>query len=303
MVSLSVNIINQNIDNKYDFIKQCENQFNQQIKTIALSLKNNRENKPIIFLSGPSGSGKTTTASMLADCLNNFGIETIVISMDNYFFSLNNEQRNLFSENLLDLETPQRIDIELLNKHLLDLANCKPVNLPVYDFITNTRNIGKNIVTRSRNGVVIVEGIHALNPDVTGKCNQYSSCIYVSTRTRIVNNEATLHPARIRLMRRMIRDKLYRGRSISKTIELFTKVQSGEEKYIAPYKYRSSHNIDTFFPYEISVYKDILLPQLLKNNETALNIQDIIEILKDIKSIKPNIIPQNALIREFIGKS
>lgn len=143
-------------------------------------------------------------------------------------------------------------------KDLRTLAAGGEVRLPKFNFADNSRQHG-NAIRCDGNTVVIIEGIHALNPDVTGKMHDSATFIYVSVRTRIADEKGgLLHPSKIRLIRRLSRDKLFRGRDYHRTIEQFPSVQRGESLYIMPYKHLADFDIDTFFPYELSVYRSVL---------------------------------------------
>ena len=149
-----------------------------------------------------------------------------------------------------------------------------------------------------------MEGIHALNPDVTGHSDEFTNRVYVSVRTRLEDNGALLHPSKIRLMRRLIRDKLYRGRSISETMDFFRSVERGEDLYIMPYKHRASFDIDTFIAYEPMVYRDILLSDLERVSKTYGNYDhyaDIELFLRALSPLEREAVPDNSLVREFIG--
>lgn len=295
--------INQNVSR---FIQECEGNYQQQLASVAKQLSNECNEKPIILLSGPSGSGKTTTALRIESILDSWGNETHTISMDNYFLPVSSDAIPVDEDGNVDYESPYRLDIELLNDHLRKISNFEEVEVPIFDFASQSRKGGIPL-KRKKGELVILEGIHALNPAVTGDSSEISSCIYVSVRTRITNSAGVLlHPARIRLMRRLMRDKLFRGRNIEDTLSLFKSVSRGENLYIMPYKDRAKFNIDTFLPYEVSAYKDLLLPELSSYSKMCSSqseLCDIIRFLIDIESIPQESIAKNSLIREFIGGS
>ena len=157
---------------------------------------------------------------------------------------------------------------------------------------------------RQPGDIVIIEGIHALNPDVTGHSDEFTNRVYVSVRTRLEDNGVLLHPSKIRLMRRLIRDKLYRGRSISETMDFFRSVERGEDLYIMPYKHRASFDIDTFIAYEPMVYRNILLSDLEQVSQTYGNYDHYADIELFLRALSPlgrEAVPDNSLVREFIG--
>lgn len=284
------------------FIGTSEKQYSDKIAAAADSIAQCHKQKPLVLLSGPSGSGKTTTAYRIADALVKKGIKAIVISMDDYFVpGVIPPDEN----GRVDLEAPARVDCELLKKDLRTLAAGGEVRLPKFNFADNSRQYG-NAIRCDGNTVVIIEGIHALNPDVTGKMHDSATFIYVSVRTRIADEKGgLLHPSKIRLIRRLSRDKLFRGRDYHRTIEQFPSVQRGESLYIMPYKHLADFDIDTFFPYELSVYRSVLVKLCDNDFDECIRqvnrYSELPRFLSLIKEVPPEAVPENSLIKEFIG--
>ncbi len=301
-MNIEVNRINIGIcGNPEEYTKQTNEIFMHQLKQIVRKIAANIENRPVILLAGPSGSGKTTTAFMIAKLLDELGCGCHTISMDNYFKSLTEEEKELAAQGRVDLESPDRIDKELLNAQIEDIENCRPVNVPKYDFALSSRSEETIPFERKPGDVVIFEGIHALNPDVITVPDNKLCKIYVSVRTRITKEGLVLNPAKIRLMRRMIRDRNFRKRSLDETMSMFRSVESGENKYIMPYKTRSDYDIDTFMAYEMSVYRYNLLDDLRLMEDNS-ELSDVMEILSALAPLDNELVPKNSLIREFIGK-
>ena len=223
--------------------------------------------------------------------------------MDKYFKNFTPHERELKRQGKIDLESPDRVDIDYLNNDIDTLINGGEIDIPKYDFPTNTRTLSGDKLSRN-GGFVIIEGIHALNDKLMSKNEGCASRIYVSVRTRVVDsNGDKLHPCKIRMMRRMIRDKLYRGRDIEETIKMFPNVQHGENKYIMPFKGSADFNIDTFIKYEPNVYKHILFDELEQLAPKYADVRDIVNALDEVDAIAPDKIPSDAMIREFIGGS
>ncbi len=284
-------------------VADAEAVYHHQIVTIADHIRRTAQQCPIILLSGPSGSGKTTTALMLERQLDAMGLETHTLSMDNYFRTLTPEQKEAVATGHLDLESPDRVDKILLNRQLADIAACRPVNLPCFDFHTHTQEVSDVTLTRKPGELVILEGIHALNPAVVTLPEETTTRLYVSVRTRLAADSGNLlHPQKIRLLRRMLRDIRFRGRQLSDTLAMYHSVQQGEERYIMPYKHRSTFDIDTFFPYEVSVYRHQLL-EPLKAMAAHPDVADILPVLEGLLPVEEDLVPSTALIREFIGDS
>ena len=183
----------------------------------------------------------------------------------------------------LDVYKRQRLDIPLLNDHILKMIRMEPVQLPAYDFVHAQRLQGE-VLERHAGELVILEGIHALNPDVITVPDTHTCRIYVSVRTRLQTGELLLHPEKIRLLRRMLRDRKNRGRNIQETLEMYDNVQAGENKYIMPYKHRRTFDVDTFVAYEAGVYKKLLLEDLEKEKSDR-RLADLVETLEHLEPV------------------
>lgn len=285
------------------FITESENFVLSQIDNTAEKIADSLDEKPIILIAGPSGSSKTTSAMKLSSAIKKHGVNVCYISMDKYFKNFTQHERELKRQGKIDLESPDRVDIDYLNNDIDTLINGGEIDIPKYDFPTNTRTLSGDKLSRN-GGFVIIEGIHALNDKLMSKNEGCASRIYVSVRTRVVDsNGDKLHPCKIRMMRRMIRDKLYRGRDIEETIKMFPNVQHGENKYIMPFKGSADFNIDTFIKYEPNVYKHILFDELEQLAPKYADVRDIVNALDEVDAIVSDKIPSDAMIREFIGGS
>lgn len=302
MRCITVEYLNKAAKNPEGFIAEGEKMYSEQLREAADKIFEHRADRPIVLISGPSGSGKTTSAMRVAADLKSRGCHAHVISMDNYFLPLKKDIE-LHGKDNIDYESPERLDIELFHEHLEKLSRGEEIEVPGFDFALQDRIPGMKLL-RGDGDPVILEGIHALNPLVTGDSDDYTHRIYVSVRTRIQEGEELLHPSKIRLMRRLMRDKLYRGRDQAETFEFFKSVERGEDLYIMPHKHRANFDIDTFIEYEPSVYRDILLPELEKTAQTYSGYAEFADIEKFLRLLSPTdkkYVPNDALIREFIG--
>ena len=282
--------------------------FSSQLHRIAEEIRPKVKDRPIILIAGPSGSGKTTTAKMLEKIFDSTNMETHTIALDNYFRTIPKEDYVHIKSGKIDLESPERLDAELLAEHMRKIAACEPVELPIYDFTTTTRRNSGVMLTRKPDEPVIFEGIHALNPKVITIPENQRMGIYVSVQTPVTFGNTTLHPKYLRLMRRMIRDQQHRGRTLLQTIAMMREVERGKEQFIKPFRSNASLEIDTFFSYEPGVYRTLLLHEL----EEAAHTPELSSVLKDeistlytdlsaAEPISPSLVAENALIREFLG--
>jgi uridine kinase len=278
-----------------DFVSFAEAEYRLGIVDAALGIMERRD-KPIVLITGPSGSGKTVTAHRLKAELQKLGAVPCIISMDNYFLPLEGSIDNV------DLESPDRVDRALFQEQTEKILRGEEVVLPVFNFLKQDREEGSKY-TRGKDEIVIFEGIHALNPDVTGKLLESANSVYVSVRTRIKNekNNSTLHPSKIRLTRRFVRDKLYRGRTLLQTMEKFKSVERGEKLYIMPYKKNARFDIDTLILYEPCVYKKHVLPELKELAVKNPLVSELAVFLEEMEDVGDELVPEFSLVREFIG--
>ncbi len=292
--------------NPAEYVLRCEEIYNKRLSEAAEKIYMDRGSRPLVLLSGPSGSGKTTSALRIGKRLREKGLPVHIISMDNYFLPEGMGEMPLDENGSVDLESPLRMDIPLFTEHLEKLFRCEPVRIPKFSFKTQSRVFG-DVLQRKENEIIILEGIHALNPQVTGDTDNFTTCLYISVRTRLVSDSGTvLHPRTIRLMRRLCRDKLFRGRSVEDVLAMLPNVTRGEDLYIMPYKNRADFDIDTFLAYETSVYGAMLLPELEKAVEADDPDEDcraLLQILRELTPVSQKDVPSDSLVREFIGGS
>lgn len=299
--------INRGLENDRDnFIALSENNYSSQLEQAAEKIFLDRKTRPIVLISGPSGSGKTTSALKIAELLKARGINVHTLSMDNYFLPSDLGELPRDENGNVDLESPQRLDIKLFSEHLEKIFMCEPVDVPIFDFTTQLRT-GSVPLRRKADEIIIIEGIHALNPEVTGDTDSFTNCLYISVRTRIVSSDNDiLHPRLIRLMRRLSRDRLFRGRRLQDVFEMFNSVSAGEELYIMPHKHRAVFDIDTFMPFEAAIYSEILHSELLAieaDMADNANYRQIVKFLGEIHPVAADVLPEASLIREFVGGS
>jgi uridine kinase len=307
---LTVESINSAIEkNPESFIKLSEDIYSANIKTAARNIRLFAASKPIVLISGPSGSAKTTTARRLKESLIKHGVPAVTVSMDNYFYPKTEALHTpKTADGEIDFESPYRVDIPLFTKHMKAFYDCKEVDMPHFDFLTQVRS-NQGVYKREEGGVVIIEGIHALNPLVVGDSDTAFS-LFVSVSTRILQgvNHPTAHrslnPAMIRLMRRLCRDRRFRGRTVEEIWKMYKLVALGEENYITPFRNRANLDIDTFIPYEAAVYKNFLLASLTEISRVQPDNEDLSllsQVLSEVISMDIGDVPEESIVREFIG--
>lgn len=285
-------------------IIDSEAAYDKQIRDLADAICRRASDMPIALISGPSGSGKTTTACRIEQVLDASGFETHTLSMDNYFADNTKNAHLVDQDGNPDYESPLRLDIDLLNTQLEQLARGETVELPRFNFVTQKQEKSGRFLTRKPNELIIMEGIHALNPDVTGL--QPATRIYLSVRTRLSDGDKRLHPSLIRFARRLLRDSRTRGRAPEESFKMLKSISRGENLYIMPYKHLADFELDTFIAYELPVYRNQLLDTVRTLAETAppeTHITMLRDVLEQLEPMDTEWIPQQSLVREFIGGS
>ena len=306
MKCLKTKCLNQSVnENPEKLVLDSENNYTNQLRTIAASVNEKKDTHPVVLISGPSGSGKTSTAYEIARFLNKeYDCSSSVISLDNYFRSNNEPDMPRDKDGNIDLESPYCVDLELLKEHLRLLEAGEEFMMPEFDFKLQGRS-GYTPFKREKGSIAILEGIHALNPLVTGDCGDFATCVYISVRTRLKTDSGKLlHPRIIRLMRRLCRDCLFRGRDIASVFSFFEKVSVGEDKFILPFKHRANFQVDTFMAYEVPVYKNCLIDQLENVRDEFVDnnyYKTIMEFFEAVLPLNKSYAPEISLVREFIG--
>lgn len=289
--------INENFTTAEDY-KREDRKFREALGLIADKISANVENKPIVLISGPSGSGKTTTANVIKELLYEKGHNSYVISLDNYFKTVLPEEAGV-----VDLESPTRIKSDLLSENIRKIMNLEETVLPRFDFVGKRSVLSGDKIKRQKGEIVIFEGIHALNESVIPIDKKSAVKLYVSVRTRVKCGDELIHPKYVRLLRRMSRDSVYRGRDISETLGYFKSVEKGEELYVAPFKSEADFSVDTFIPYEPKIYRKVLWDKLnVLTEKTSDNTAELlVKFLSFMENGNPDYVVKTSIIKEFIG--
>ena len=260
----------------------------------------------LVLIAGPSSSGKTTTCKRLSVQLAVNGIKPIGISLDDYF--LDRDKTPLDEKGDYDFEHLHALNLPLFNEQLNKLFNGEEVELPRYDFPTGKSMMSGKKLTLHDDEVLVVEGIHALNPELTAQIpNEQIFRIYASALTTILlDNHNYIPTTDNRLLRRIIRDHKYRGVSALETIRRWPSVRAGENKWIFPYQENADAMFNTAMLFELAVIKSQAEPLLEQVPEDCPEHAEAYRLLKFLKYIKPipeTQIPPTSLLREFLGGS
>lgn len=286
-----------------DTIQVSEAIHQRKIVEIVQDIEKRKQIK-LILIAGPSSSGKTTFAQQLGVQLRLTGYNPITISMDNYFKE--RIDTPLGPDGKYDFETVDALDIELFNTHMEKLIDGETVELPEFDFVVGTKKYNGKFLTLKPMDVLVVEGIHALNPiltEFTPAKNKYK--IYIAPITTLnLDGYTKVSSSDTRFLRRMVRDFATRGHSVERTFELWENVKRGEEKYIFPYIEEVDSIFNSSIIYEPAVMKTFAQPLLLqldKSSKYYAEARRLYEYLNNFLPMETSNIPIDSLIREFIG--
>ena len=275
------------------------------VKQAAEKIAENKKNSPIVLLSGPSGSGKTTTAMKIAEALEEKGIGSHYVAMDDYFNTVDPATTPRTPEGDYDLESPLCLDMELLNRHFTQLARGERVYVPKYEFSRRMRiqEPSKSIKLK-KDEIAIFEGIHALNTMITG-VHPEAFKLYISARSDVVFGGRTVFKRTwFRLVRRTVRDYNFRGSSPDETMGMWANVRRGEKLYISRFKEKADFQFDTTLAYELPVFNSTatkLFQQVPEGIERFDELRSVLPALQLFGHIDEDLVADDSLIREFIG--
>lgn len=287
-------------------IDVAEEYYYTQIKTATKTIIEHMNNSKIVLLSGPSGSTKTTTSEKITDELKKSNINSIFISLDNFF--IDNIHLPILPNGDTDYESVQTLDMPTLQRCLHELLVDKESVLPIFDFPKGRRSETQTQkVTLKDDTIVIIEGIHAINPKITMHENSDNFLkVYVSPNTDYCddNGEILLSGRVVRLVRRLVRDYFYRGNSYENTLKMWVNVVNSEIENIIPYAKNADILIDTSILYEPCIFSNYLQESAPHNKATQSKYQEqideLLQTLGRFATLSRDFIPSNTVLHEFI---
>ncbi|MBL4560641.1 MAG: nucleoside kinase [Labilibaculum sp.] len=293
-------------DNISELIKISEALHEKKISQIADKIRKKRKRIKLILISGPSSSGKTTFGKRLAIQLKVAGLHPVNLSLDNYF--VDREKTPLDDNGEYDFEALEALDVRLFNENLVDLLNGKEVELPKFSFETGSRYFDGEKLKINGKQILVVEGIHALNPKLTPLIADESKFrIYISALTSIsIDGHNRIPSTDNRLIRRIVRDHKYRNYSAFDTISRWPSVRLGEEKNIFPYQEEADAMFNSALPYELGVlkrYAEPILKEIQPNQAEYSEANRLLKFFSYFLPICADEIPPTSLMREFLGGS
>lgn len=287
------------------FVEECDAEYAAKVSLAADRIIENLEHSPVVLLSGPSGSGKTTSAQKIEEELERRGIGSHTVSMDNYFKTVDPETSPRSEDGSLDFESPLCLDLPLFNKQLDQLERGERIAIPKYNFAVHARDIEPSkILKLKKEEIVIFEGIHALN-DIITESHPNAFKLYISASSDTFFGDRLIFKGTwLRLMRRTVRDHLFRSYDPDKTIAMWGNVRRGEKLYISPFKNKANLKFDTALKYEAPVMNNIatkLFANIPEGIERYEELRKLLPALQLFGVIKSDLVAPDSLIREFIG--
>lgn len=295
-------------------VHEAETFYEIQLDTAPALIKERSNELKMVMVSGPSSSGKTTTTFKLEQRLKKMGMNFVPLVVDNYFFDLELHPKDEFGD--YDFETPQALDLDMINEHLKSLANGEEVKIPYYDFKNGKRYLERTPIQIHENEVLLIDSLHGLYPEFSREIpSSQKFKLYLEPLLQIKMPDG--HYIRwtdIRLIRRMLRDSVHRAYNPEQTLLHWHYVRSSEKRNILPYCNTADYIINTSMPYEVPIYRPKLLSSFAewetkyKNDplredayERASRVHDMLNAVLPVDDDSP--IPGDSVIREFIGGS
>ncbi len=291
--------------NIVELINIAEAKHYQMLSELGHRILEDSEDIRLICIAGPSSSGKTTFANRLRTELMSRGLNAIRLSIDDYYLPRELAPRDEHGN--IDLESIYALDIELFNKNMLDLINGEEVELPKFDFKLGKRVAGRKLKVAA-NQPIIIEGIHALNEQLTSYIPKHQKYkIYIAPQAQInIDDHNPISLTDLRLLRRIVRDHKYRNASAKETMAMWPSVRAGEFKWIYDTQEEADYVFNSLLSYELAVMKKYAFPLLLQFDYLSEDFpiaERLIRMLKYFLDMDEQWVPSNSLLREFIGGS
>jgi uridine kinase len=295
-------------------VQESEQAYERDVDTAAQIIKERQDEVRIVIVAGPSSSGKTTTTIKLNERLAAMGLSLVALNVDNYFFDLELHPKDEYGD--YDFETPQALDLALINEHLVRLLDGDEVRIPFYDFQKGTRTAHVTPMRLGPTDIVLIDSLHGLYGDMTRDIvDERKFRLYIETLLQMKDNKGKfVRWTDLRLMRRMVRDAQFRAYDPEQTLLHWHYVRSSELRNIIPHVNSADYVINSALPYELPIMKARLGHHFLRWSEeyandpqrvdAAIRSQRVQELLSSIQAVSDeSAIPAHSLLREFIGGS
>lgn len=296
-----IDIYFNNEEDKIDFVNKCEVDFEKRLDEASKILADSKCQN--ILLSGPTCSGKTTTANKIIDTFTECGKAVTVISIDDFFYE-RVEARTVDNDVKIDYDSVDVLDLELLRECIKNAKVGNNIKVPIFDFVTQSR-VGYNAHYITEDEVVLFEGIQAVYPEVTSSFTEPYIGVFINVNEDVIVNGVYFSRDEIRLIRRLVRDRKFRGASAEFTFYLWETVRENEDKNIYPNKNICKVQIESFMEYELFLIKPYIIDVLSEVKSTSAYFSKAVEIMekfRNLDEIRYDYIPKNSLYTEFLGK-
>ncbi len=297
-----------------NIVNESEKAYERDIDTVTEQIKEKIDTLKMVMITGPSSSGKTTTTIKIEQKLSRLGYKFVALNIDNYFFDLELHPKDEFGD--YDFETPQALDLDLINEHLEKLSKGEEVYIPYYDFKKGKRHLNHTRMKLEGNEIILIDSLHGLYPKFSENIPEEKKYrIYLEPLLQMKGkNGKYVRWTDIRLIRRMLRDSVQRAYNPQQTLEHWHYVRSSELRNIIPYNSKADFIVNSAMPYELPLYAHKMLDNFKKwrkeyeNDplkadayERAVRVAELLETVTPVEDDSP--IPRDSVLREFIGGS
>jgi len=311
-----IELLNEKIrDGKIEeIITDSENAYERDVAHAAELLMDRADKIKLVIVTGPSSSGKTTTTHKLETSLNKKGLKFVALNVDHYFFDLSMHPKDEFGD--YDFETPQALDLALINEHLKKLVAGEKVLIPTYDFKTGSRKLDQTPMQIHKDEIILLDSLHCLYPEMTSSVpDENKFKLYLEPLMQMKGADGRyVRWTDVRLIRRMLRDSAFRAYNPTQTLEHWHYVRASELRNIIPYIKTTDYIINSAMPYEIALYAHKLGkyfsewvdkykddPLKLDAYTRALRVNEVLQQVEPLED--DTIVPGDSVLREFIGGS
>jgi uridine kinase len=297
-----------------DIVRETDRAYNEDITTASEIIRERRDSTKIVIIAGPSSSGKTTTTIKLSHLLSKMGLSLVPLTVDNYFFDLELHPKDEFGD--YDFETPQALDLDLINGHLVRLVAGEEVMVPLYDFKTGKRHDDHTPMRIGANDIILIDSLHGLYAPMTqGIDDERKFKLYIEPLLQMKGgNGKYVRWTDLRLMRRMERDASHRAYDPQQTLEHWHYVRGSELRHIIPYINTTDYIINSGLPYELPIMRARLFDHFKKwrvqyrgdplRKDALTRASRVHRLLRSVTPVEDDsTIPPDSLLREFIGGS
>jgi uridine kinase len=297
-----------------EIVRETDRAYNEDITTASEIIRERRNNVKIVIVAGPSSSGKTTTTTKLSHLLSKMGLSLVPLTVDNYFFDLELHPKDEFGD--YDFETPQALDLDLINEHLVRLVAGEEVLTPFYNFKTGKRHNDHTPMQIGPNDIILIDSLHGLYADMTRSIDaEQKFKLYIEPLLQMKGPDGKfVRWTDVRLMRRMVRDAAFRAYDPQRTLEHWHYVRSSELRNIIPYINTTDYIVNSGLPYELPIMKARLFDHFEKwaeeyqddplRQDALIRAERVAHVLESVTLVEDDsAIPPDSLLREFIGGS